>query len=87
MVSLIRRRISRGNTCNIITTLGFGDNVTVSSQLKIGTLDGSTAQFQLLGTFAQGGHTAAFWKPVIHDQFPVMMIDLQIKTFFFFFLM
>ena len=54
-------------------------------QQKIGIFDGGTAQLQLLGAFAEGGHFASGKETAFQDQLPVIVINLQIKVFFFVF--
>ena len=73
------------NASDIIAALCPGDDIAVCCQQKIGIFDGGTAQLQLLGSFAEGGHFASGKEAAFHDQLPVIVINLQIKVFFFVF--
>ena len=73
------------NIGNVITALCPGDNITICRKLKICVFDGGTAQLQLLGAFAEGGHFASGKETAFQDQLPVIVINLQIKVVFFVF--
>ena len=73
-----RGMLSGSNVCYIIAALSSGDDVAVCCKLKIGAFDGSAAEFQFLGTFAQRRHFASGRQLLSGDQFPVIMINFQI---------
>lgn len=70
------------NAGDIIAALCPSDDIAVCCQQKIGIFDGGTAQLQLLGAFAKGGHFASGKETAFQDQLPVIVINLQIKVFF-----
>ena len=73
------------NAGDIIAALCPGDDVAVCCKQKIGIFDGGTAQLQLLGAFAEGGHFASGKETAFQDQLPIIVVNLQIKVFFFVF--
>ena len=77
--------LSGSNVSDIIAALRPGYDIAVCCKQKIGIFDGGTAQLQLLGAFAKGRHFASGKEPALHDQLSVIVINLQIKVFFFVF--
>ena len=73
------------NAGDIIAALCPGDDIAVCCQQEIGIFDGGTAQLQLLAHLRREGILLPGRRRPSRISFPVIVINLQIKVFFFVF--
>ena len=67
--------------CHIVSALGFGNNISLRSQLQIGIFNGSAAQLQFLRTFSKRGHPASGRGTTLQNTFFLIIICNMIHYF------